>query len=176
MISMPSIVALSVTVLKLMTICPDAFAVAVKSRTTALKAAPAAAKMSKFDSTVVPLIRTLKTRFPAAVWNSSAKCRRTVYEAEAVRPGKRVRGGAVSLGYVPVLVRLRIANRRLASAPVGRPHGDTAKWINDVAELLRRYLPLLQKPAYVFSSLATRGLASTTTRGQALRYPRGSVR
>ena len=28
--------------------------------------------------------------------------------------------------------------------------GDTAKWINDVAELLRRYYPFLQKPAYVF--------------------------
>src|SRR3569623_2296937 len=76
--SMPSTVALSVTVLKLMTIWPDAFAVAEKSRTTALNAAPAAAKMSKFDSTVVPLITTLKTRFPAAVWNSSAKWSRTV--------------------------------------------------------------------------------------------------
>jgi hypothetical protein len=36
MISMPSIVALSVTVVKVMTICPEAFAVVVNSRTTAL--------------------------------------------------------------------------------------------------------------------------------------------
>ena len=36
MISMPSMVALSVTVVNLMTICPDELAVAVNSRSTAL--------------------------------------------------------------------------------------------------------------------------------------------
>ena len=40
MISMPSTVALSVTVVSLMTIWPDEFAVVVKSRKVALKAAP----------------------------------------------------------------------------------------------------------------------------------------
>jgi hypothetical protein len=84
---MPSIVALSVTVVVLTMICPDEFAVAVKSRRVALKAAPVAAKMSKFVSTVVPLMATLNTRFQLAVWNSSAKCRRTVYFAEATRLG-----------------------------------------------------------------------------------------
>src|SRR3569623_484792 len=87
MISMPSIVALSVTVVVLTTIWPAEVAVAVKSRTTALKLAPAAAKMSNFDRTVVPLIATLKTRLPFAVWNSSAKCRRTVYFALPTRLG-----------------------------------------------------------------------------------------
>ena len=37
--------------------------------------------------------------------------------------------------------------------------GDTAKWINDVTELLGRDYPLLQKPAYVFQLSCYSGLA-----------------
>ena len=60
----------------------------------------------------------------------------------------------------------RLAHQRRGAAHGGQPPpcqivgwillrsgcriGDMAKWINDVAELLRRYYPLLQKPAYVF--------------------------
>ena len=67
MISIPSTVALSVTVVSVMTICPADVAVVEKSRSVALNSAPVVAKMSKFDSTVVPLMATLKMRLPAAV-------------------------------------------------------------------------------------------------------------
>ncbi len=63
--------------LKATTIWPEPLAVAVKSLTRALFC-PACAKMSKFDSTLVPLIATLNVRWPAAVKDNSTKCRRTV--------------------------------------------------------------------------------------------------
>ena len=58
---------LSMTVVKVNTICPLAFALTLKVRCTALLVAPAAAKMSKFDSSLVPFAVTLKVRLPAAV-------------------------------------------------------------------------------------------------------------
>ena len=70
-----------------------------------MNAAPAAAKMSNWERTVVPLMTTLKTRFPIAVWNSSAKCSRTVYDADGVRFGKRVGRGAVAFGLIDRLRR-----------------------------------------------------------------------
>src|SRR5439155_23924463 len=51
---------------KAIVIVPLLSAAAVNCSTTALNSAPAAAKISKFDSTVVPLMATLKARWPAA--------------------------------------------------------------------------------------------------------------
>ena len=50
-----------------MEILPEASAVVVKVRATALKAPPAAAKMSKLVRTAVPLIATEKVRWPGPV-------------------------------------------------------------------------------------------------------------
>lgn len=57
---------------------PPASATALKSRTTALNAPPAAAKTSKPLRTFAPLIVAVIDRWPEAVQRSSAKCRRTV--------------------------------------------------------------------------------------------------
>ena len=54
----------------------------------ALRDCVAALRASKLDNTVVPLMATLNLRFPVAVQYSSAKCKRTVYEAPAVRLGR----------------------------------------------------------------------------------------
>src|SRR5260370_6496190 len=85
--SMPLIRALSVTVVKTRLIWPLALAVAVNCSITALFIAPAVAKMSKLVSTCVPLLDTLKMRWPAAVQNVSAKCRRTVWLDPAGQAG-----------------------------------------------------------------------------------------
>ena len=64
----PSTLALSaLPLVKAMTIWPLAFAVAPKLRAMALLAPPAAAKTSKAERTVPPLIATSKRRRPAAV-------------------------------------------------------------------------------------------------------------
>src|SRR5512142_2729765 len=66
---MPSTLGLSgpPPLVKAITTCPLASAVALKLRATALLAPPAAAKMSKAVRTVAPLMATLKVRWPAAV-------------------------------------------------------------------------------------------------------------
>src|ERR1019366_8715105 len=66
-ISMPLTWALSLTVVKWIVNLPELSAGTVNCSTTALSAAPAAATMSKLVSTCLPLILTLKTRWPAAV-------------------------------------------------------------------------------------------------------------
>jgi hypothetical protein len=64
---MPEILALSFTVMNWIAIWPLEFAVAENWSAIALSAPPAAAMMSKFDRTVVPLILTLKMRCPLLV-------------------------------------------------------------------------------------------------------------
>src|SRR3569833_1820693 len=75
--TIPLTSALSTTVVKAIIIWPLEFAAALNCWTFALNSPPAAAKMSKFVSTWLPLIETLKVRCPDAVWAYSAKCRRT---------------------------------------------------------------------------------------------------
>src|SRR5579875_210102 len=85
--SMPLTCALSVTVTNWIVTAPLLLAVVLNCSTTALYSPPAVAKMSKFVNTCTPFITTLKTRLPAAVQYSSAKCSRTVYAPPAVSPG-----------------------------------------------------------------------------------------
>jgi hypothetical protein len=71
--------ALLVTDVNVITYCPLAFAGTVNCWMLAMFSPPAAAKMSKFVNTCVPLMLTLNTRLLAAVKNVSAKCSRTVW-------------------------------------------------------------------------------------------------
>ncbi len=76
--SIPLISGLSAPPLvKAITICPELLAVVLNCSVSAWFCTPAVAKMSKLLRTWVPLIATLKTRCPAAVQLSSAKCKRT---------------------------------------------------------------------------------------------------
>src|SRR5215472_3468966 len=69
------------------TYCPLEFAVSVNCSITALFSAPAAAKMSKLVRTCVPLMLTLKVLDPADEKKVSAKCNRTVWLDEGLKPG-----------------------------------------------------------------------------------------
>ncbi len=60
------------------TTCPEPLAVVVNERAMARLAPPAVAKMSKLDSTVVPLMDTLNRRCPAPDRKVSAKYSVTV--------------------------------------------------------------------------------------------------
>src|SRR6266568_8049621 len=77
-ISMPLTWALSLTVLNCRVILPLASAGMANCSTTALFAAPAVASISKLVRTCCPLMMTLNVRWPAAVQNVSAKCKRMV--------------------------------------------------------------------------------------------------
>src|ERR1035441_5250651 len=65
--AIPLMSARSTTEVNTITIWPEALAVAVNVSSIALSSPPAAANISKLVSTAVPLMLTLKTRFPAAV-------------------------------------------------------------------------------------------------------------
>ena len=78
-ISIAEIFAFSTRLMKSMVITPSLTDTGY-CRTIALSMPPAAAKTSKFDSTVVVSNRTSNFRRLAAVLFSSAKCRRTWYE------------------------------------------------------------------------------------------------
>src|SRR5215831_15669228 len=66
---------------------PLELALAVNCSITALFIAPAAAKISKFVNTLVPLMLTLKIRDPADVQKVSAKCSLTAWLDPATKPG-----------------------------------------------------------------------------------------
>jgi hypothetical protein len=97
MISIPLMVELSVTVVSLITICPDVFAVAVNSFTTALYLSPAEAlqvRVSEVPRLVAPFagIKGQKPEAPAAVTTlagevpGSGKPRATLTVSEASGP------------------------------------------------------------------------------------------